>query len=132
MYNFKYKHDYYKQNISTHTTVRGLQLILKKRVKKGDIVRETYPSKLNFCEVHSVTPRAIKDLSIEFLKADCEYEGFTISSHEEFCKLINSFLPPFYQQATPESTKTVVVLKIIEGMSYEVLFLWKKRCWVTL
>lgn len=113
MFVIKYKHDYYKQSEPLHTTIRGLSYIKANRLNHGDTVREEYPSRVNICKVLKIYPREIKDLSLEFLKADCEYKGFTISSHEDFCKLLNTFIPSFYQQATPESFKVVVELKIL-------------------
>lgn len=113
MFVIKYKHDYYKQSEPLHTTIRGLSYIKANRLNHGDTVREEYPSRVNISKVLKIYPIAIEDLSLEFLQADGEYEGFTISSHEEFCKLINSFIPAFYKQATPESQKVVIELKIL-------------------
>lgn len=113
MFIIKYQHDYHKQDSKLHTTIRGLSYIRTNNLKLNQIVKEEYPNKANICKILKIYPVMISGLSLEFLKADCEYEGFRITSHEDFCKLINSFIPSYYHQATPDSQKVVIELEIL-------------------
>ena len=113
MITIKYKHDYYKRLDPIHTTIRGLSFIKKNNLMLEEIVREEYPSLVNISKIIRIYPIIIDSVPLEFLKADAEYEGFTINSPQDFCELINSFIPAHYYQATPDSQKVVIELETL-------------------
>lgn len=115
MFAIKYQHNYFKKDEKKHTTIRGLTWYKNGKVKVGELVEEQFPSQTNISKVIDIWTEKLENLSLEFLKEDGEYPGFTINNHEDFCKLINSFLLGFYYQATPQSTKTVIILEVQES-----------------
>lgn len=105
-----FNHHYYKLDKEEFTTIRG-------KSRFGDFaIGEEFPITLNRKIISNVVLEKkelimIKDLSLDFLKNDGEYEGFTIDSHEGFVDLLNTFRKPFYAQATVDSEVTIFYLR---------------------
>jgi len=106
---FNFQHDYYKLEEDRFTTLRGKIKFKDYKVGEGVVIQK---NKKFFCyaklEKKILVP--ICELSLEFLKKDAEAPGIVINSHQDFVNLINSFNPPFYHQATVNSTKSVFFL----------------------
>ena len=112
MFIINYKHDYFKKDKKKHTTIRGYSWSKSKKVKIGDLVKESFPSQTNISKVTHIEVIQLENISLGILKDDGEYPGFTITSHEDFCRLINSFIPKFSVQTAPSSWKTIIFLEI--------------------
>lgn len=104
---FNFQHPYFKLKDHKFTTIRGK--VHYPRVQVSSLAKITLAEEF-FCYATIVNKelKALKDLSLAFLKYDAEYPGFTIESVEDFCTLLNSFNPPYYPQTTPESIKTII------------------------
>ena len=108
----KFRHQYYKLAQNEFTTIRGKGQF--KRRKVGDIVKIETPSGDFKAEVVKTALVVVKDISVGFLRADAEYRGFEIHSHDDFIKLLNSFRPPNWTQVTLDSELTVMTLRKVK------------------
>lgn len=90
--NINFQHKYWKLDNESFSTIRGKSYYEK--YEPGEIVCISLNrEKLGIAQIDLVKIERICDLSLDFLKQDGEYEGFTINSHQEFVDLLNSFYP---------------------------------------
>ncbi|XRP97804.1 hypothetical protein ACO3UB_08395 (plasmid) [Methanocaldococcus sp. 16A] len=105
----RFRHDYYKLQEETFTTIRGKRFLRWIDVDVGDVIRIKSPSYDFFARIIDVQYKRICDIPIELLKKDAEFEGFEIKTHEDFVRLINSFTRWKNTKLTTE--KAIIYLK---------------------
>jgi len=104
-----FRHRYHKLAQPEFTTIRGKSQF--KRRKVGDRVTIATPDGLFFAEIVALELKRVRDLPLEFLKADAEYPGCVIGRHEHFVNLLNSFRAPAWTRATLDSELTIISLR---------------------
>lgn len=87
---FNYTYPYNKLEKEEYTTVRGLNSLEYHKLN------QVIDAQLNYkfhhkANIIKIERKKISQLTLKFLKEDCEYEGFEISSKKEFIDLLNSF-----------------------------------------
>lgn len=107
---FNFQHDYYKLEKNEFTILRGKTKFKKYNVGEHVVIQK-HKRFFCFAVVEKKVLVPIRELTLEFLKRDGESPGVLIKSHEDFVKLINSFRPPFYHQATLDSLVSVFFLR---------------------
>lgn len=107
----KFRHRYYKLERPVFTTIRGKAQF--KRIKVGDIQEVVTPSGMFKAKVINLELARVGDMLVSFLKLDAEYPGFTINSHDDFVRLLNSFRSPTWSQVTIDSELTIITLEKI-------------------
>jgi hypothetical protein len=105
----KFKHAYYKLGNATFTTIRGKSYF--RRFEPDQLVTVEYPGGMFVARILGLQVCTIESLPVAFLKNDAEYPGFTFSSQQDFCDLLNSFRARFWTQVTPQSEMTIITLE---------------------
>ncbi len=111
-FNFSYFYLKFKQ--STFTTVRGKTYMNKFNI--GDTVFIEYHGKLLLkCKIINKELTQVKDLSLDFMKKDGEYndkgERNIINDHLDFISLLNEFRR--FNKATMDSEITILTFNVI-------------------
>lgn len=106
-----FRHPYFKLSKPEFTTVRGKGHFKKLKVWQT-IVCEKPGGKFK-AVVKALELRHLRDMSVDFLKADAEYPGCTITTREQFANLINSLRAPFWSQVGLDTELTIITLATI-------------------
>lgn len=110
---FTFRHPYKKLEAAwageRFHTVRGKAQF--KRRKIGQIVPVETPTGNFDAVIVSLELRRVGDMTLEFLKADAEYPGCTISNNNHFVNLLNSFRSPQWTQVTMTSELCIITLQ---------------------
>ena len=110
-------HSYYKlggKSGSTFTTIRGKAQF--KRLRVNQLANVEIKSRVRgagggfVAAIMVLELRRVSDMPLEFLKADAEYPGFTLTSHQGFVDLLNSFRAPHWTQVDLNSELTIITL----------------------
>jgi hypothetical protein len=113
-----FRHRYYKLDLARagkpFTTVRGMAQM--KRLTVGQHLPVETPDGDFAAVITDLKLTTINDLGLPFLKADAEFPGNTISSPDQFVRLLNSFRAPSWTQATLDSQVTVLTLRKVDGI----------------
>ena len=105
----RFKHSYHKLDWDIFTTIRGKSYFRKSAL--GQTVTVEHPGRSFIAKIVLLQLCTVDSLPVEFLKKDAEYPGFTISSQQDFCNLLNSFRAPFWTQVTIETEMTIITLE---------------------
>ncbi|MCP4763359.1 MAG: hypothetical protein GY870_16415 [archaeon] len=96
MHEINYSHKYFKLDIKKHTTVRSANYCEKLGIAIGDTITETLNRKPYCISILTdVRVEKIENMTLEFLKKDAEYDGFTLENIQQFVDLLNSFVPKY-------------------------------------
>lgn len=116
-----FSHDYYKLQFPIFPTIRGKSWF--KKINIDDIKDITKQRRFLYkAVIIDKYLMRIKDIPLEFLQWDTalllslgwkKFSRITIFSYQEFCDLLNSFIPPFYTQSNIDSEKTIIFLERI-------------------
>jgi len=87
---FFYTHYYFKFDNPTYTTIRGLNALEYHELNQP-VYAKSRKRIFHTAKIIKIEKRSLSSMSLAFLKADCEYLGFTIYSKTDFVDLINSF-----------------------------------------
>lgn len=104
-----FRHRYHKLAKPVFSTIRGKARFKKYRI--GQTLTCETPDGNFTAVVTALEIKRVKDIPIEFLKADAEFPGCTLSNHTQFANLLNSFRAPFWSQVGPDTEMTVITLK---------------------
>ena len=102
---------YHKLKLDVFTTIRGKTWM--KKFKVGDEADCETPDGTFAVRVEAMDAAKIKDMTLEFLKADAEHKGCTLGCKDDFVNLLNSFRDPRWQQAALDSEMTILTLRKI-------------------
>ena len=103
-----FRHHYYKLDHPEFTTIRGKAQF--KRLQVGQTVTCQCPHATFDAIITKLEAKCVCQMTIAFLKADAEYPGCTLSTHQQFVNLLNSFRAPYWAQVSLESELTIITL----------------------
>jgi len=113
-----FRHRYYKLEKPEFTTIRGKGKFKQLKIGQTVLVEmpgHSFTGRVGFAAtVQGLELRRVRDMAIEFLKADAEYPGCCISTHQQFVNLLNSFRAPQWAQVTVDSEMTIITLRKAE------------------
>ena len=108
-----FRHRYYKLEQAEFTTIRGKGWM--KKLAVGDMVQVDVPGGFWCATVTGLELRRVRDMPVEFLKADAEYPGCTLGTQQQFVNLLNSLRAPYWAQVTLDSEMTIITLRKVAG-----------------
>ena len=108
-----FKHRYFKLDRAragtAFTTIRGKAQFARRKV--GQTVTVETPDGNFQAVITGLELKCVCQLTLDFLKADAEFPGNTLTSHQQFVNLLNSFRAPYWTQVTLESELTIITLR---------------------
>jgi hypothetical protein len=104
-----FRHRYYKLAQAEFTTIRGKAQFT--RLTVGMEIPVETPAGNFTAVITALELKRVDAMPLEFLKADAEYPGCTISEPIHFVNLLNSFRAPAWARCTLDSELTIIRLR---------------------